>query len=156
MEINDFDNYLIYDNGQVWSKKRKIFLKQTQSKENYMFVNLSRNGKQNHIRAVHVLVAKHYIENPENLPVVHHKDGDKTNNNVNNLFWDTAYARKSKSTQNIGFINTNTSGIKNISPHRNNYIYQKNFNNKKHQKIFKTLEEAIEYKEEYEKSLQVQ
>jgi len=97
MEINDFDNYLIYDNGQVWSKKRKIFLKQTQSKENYMFVNLSRNGIQNHIRAVHVLVARHYLDNPENLPVVHHKDNDKTNNHVNNLFWDTAYTRKSKS-----------------------------------------------------------
>ena len=97
MEINDFDNYLIYDNGQVWSKKRKIFLKQTQSKEQYMFVNLSRNGKQNHIRAVHKLVAEHYLDNPDKLPVVHHRDGDKTNNNVNNLFWDRPYQRKSKS-----------------------------------------------------------
>lgn len=33
------------------------------------------------------IVAQHFLENPEGLPLVIHKDGDKTNNRVSNLKW---------------------------------------------------------------------
>ena len=36
---------------------------------------------------IHRLVAETFIPNPEQLPIINHKDEDKTNNTINNLEW---------------------------------------------------------------------
>ena len=67
--------------------KRKVCI----SKQGYLVVNLSKNGKVKSHR-VHRLVAEAFIENPMNLPQVNHKDEDKKNNCVENLeFCDQLY-----------------------------------------------------------------
>lgn len=68
----------------------------------YMLVGLYKNGKRkNHF--VHVLVAKAFVPNPFIKPQVNHIDGDKTNNQVENLEWVTG-SENSRHAQRIGLI----------------------------------------------------
>lgn len=92
MRYKDYDlnnNYVIYDNGMIFSKKRGIFLKIHSDKKGYQVVGLTINGKQV-TKRVHRLVANAFIPNPENKPQVNHIDKNKSNNDVSNLEWVTA------------------------------------------------------------------
>lgn len=57
-------------------------------REGYCFVNLFRKSKGQPMY-VHRLVALAFLPNPDNLPQVNHKDGDKSNNALTNLEWCT-------------------------------------------------------------------
>lgn len=54
----------------------------------YLMVELSRDGRSKRY-LIHRLVAQTFIENPESLPEVNHKDENKRNNRVDNLEWCT-------------------------------------------------------------------
>lgn len=56
--------------------------------ERYSNVGLSKDSKTKNFK-VHRLVAIAFIPNPENKPEVNHKDGNKTNNILDNLEWNT-------------------------------------------------------------------
>ena len=75
-------------------------LKQTKGSTEYYNVNLSKNGKVK-LKRVHRLVAEAFISNPNNYPCINHKDGNKLNNNVENLEW-CSYSYNNKEAYRIG------------------------------------------------------
>ena len=54
----------------------------------YIRVALSKDGKTK-LYHIHRLVAEAFIENPDNLPEINHKDENKLNNEASNLEWCT-------------------------------------------------------------------
>lgn len=85
------EDYLISENGDVFSLKSNKFLKPWKDSKGYLQLELRIGGKRC-TRKVHRLVAETFIPNPYNLPEVNHKDENKENPNVSNLEWcDTKY-----------------------------------------------------------------
>lgn len=85
--------YMISSKGRVKSLKfgKEKILKNLKNTCGYLFVSLCKNGKfKNYL--IHRLVASAFIDNPNNLSQINHKDEDKTNNRIDNLEWcDSSY-----------------------------------------------------------------
>lgn len=64
-------------------------MKQSMHDKGYKTVSLTKDGKTK-MMFVHRIVAEAFLPNPDNLPMVNHKDEDKTNNFLENLEWCTA------------------------------------------------------------------
>lgn len=85
--------YAATEDGKIWSYPKIWFHKGKMLKPNlsqawYYSVTLVKEGK--HInKRVNRLIASTYLLNPNNYPVVKHKDNDKTNNHYLNLQWTT-------------------------------------------------------------------
>jgi len=79
----------VFDNGREYDKfipgKQ---MKQTMHSHGYKTVALTKDGNTKQMY-VHRLVAQAFIDNPNNLPFINHKDEDKTNNFADNLEWCT-------------------------------------------------------------------
>lgn len=93
--ISNFKNYEISNFGRIKShnylgKGATRLLSPSFDKKGYLRIALRKDGK-SHVKKVHRLVAEAFIPNDEKKPEVNHKDGDKKNNNVNNLEWVTTH-----------------------------------------------------------------
>ena len=83
--IAHHEMYTIFENGEIHSGKLDVILKPLESPNGYMIVSLDQNKY-----SVHSLVARHFLPNPYNYRQVNHKDGNKSNNHVDNLEWCSA------------------------------------------------------------------
>lgn len=71
----------VSDKGEVFSEKQQ--LKATKDRKGYLRIKISKNGKHTTLK-VHRLVAELFIGNIDDMQI-NHKDGNKENNNVENL-----------------------------------------------------------------------
>ena len=95
-QVSNFGNVMSLNYHQTGKSK---LLKPSKTKDGYLLVNLSKNGKRK-IFLVHRLVAEHFIPNIDNLPQVNHKDENKQNNSVDNLEWCTYEENNNYGTRN--------------------------------------------------------
>ena len=99
-EIAEFPGYEISSFGRARSTDRFVkagrsrrwwkgqLLSPGKIKGGYLIIAPRKNGKQ-YSRYIHRLVAEAFLPPPKEGQEVNHKDGDKTNNHVNNLQWLT-------------------------------------------------------------------
>lgn len=90
------DKYQVSNLGRVkslqrWSGTkfydREYILNNYVNKKNgYVYVYLTKNNKSKNVR-LHKLVAENFIDNSNNYNQINHIDGNKQNNNVENLEW---------------------------------------------------------------------
>lgn len=104
-ELQGCPQYLVSSEGRIWSKTRIIkrpsgkylrlgrFIKGRDDTHGYLTINIHNQGQKKNVK-IHRLVAKHFIENPDNKREVNHINGIKTDNRVSNLEWTTSKENK--------------------------------------------------------------
>jgi hypothetical protein len=69
-------------------KSRGRFLKGSVTNKGYRMVVLTKEKKERRI-FVHRIIAQAFIPNPDNYPIVNHKNAQKEDNSISNLEWTT-------------------------------------------------------------------
>lgn len=89
--------YQVSNYGRVWSNLNGIFKIPSTQTKGYQVIHwkipknmgVGINGQKGIAYRVHRMVAKAFIENPEDKPDINHIDGDKKNNRIDNIEWCT-------------------------------------------------------------------
>lgn len=78
----EIPNYLVTEDGKVFSVKRKRYLTEYLHNSGYLGYKIKDKWV-----ATHRILARCFIPNPLNLETVNHKDKNKYNNSLDNLEW---------------------------------------------------------------------
>lgn len=141
------DDYDVTFEGLVINKHNGHILKPQPNNKGYLRIMVNKKSY-----FVHRLVAQKYIPNPNNNPQVNHKDGNKLNNNANNLEWVTNQQNRTHAVKNslilvgdnCSWSKLNTEKVKFIREYCNKYSYNelaKMFNVSK-----STIIDVVKYK----------
>lgn len=102
--IEDFPEYEVSSFGRI--KRSNKFLTPTKKSDGYFKINLRLNKVPKTVY-VHRIVAKAFVENPNNYNCVNHKDENKANNNADNLEWCDTYYNNIYGTKTLRQANAN-------------------------------------------------
>ena len=148
-KIKNWELYTIDEFGKVKNTKTNKYLKGAINSKGYLRVELHLNKKIKKF-FVHRLVAEYFVENPLNKEQVNHIDGNKLNNNMNNLEWVTNQenrndAIKNNLTKNLCGEEAPWSKLtkKDVIFIRSEYDKKETFNAKKLSKKFKVSTSQI-------------
>jgi len=112
--IVEFPEYFASRSGEIisYKNKKRHVLKGGFCSGGYRGVLLRKDGKTIR-RNVHRLVAATFLDNPNAFPVVNHIDGNKQNNNADNLEWCT-FSANMKHAVLLGLHSVSQTHLKNI------------------------------------------
>lgn len=82
-----YHGYFVSPNGFVFDRFGNL-LKGRIGKSGYVGTNIWKDGKAVY-KSFHRMIAESILPNPDNLPFINHKDGNKRNNRLENLEWCT-------------------------------------------------------------------
>jgi hypothetical protein len=139
-DVKEYEGiYVVSNTGKVKSLNRSIYnpgtkknmnvsgriLSPKKDKDGYFLVNLSKFGKSK-MHRISILVAKSFLENEENLPIVDHIDRNRSNNNLKNLRW----VSHSKNINNSDRWNSSHSKYNGVYKSRNKWMSRIRIKNK--------------------------
>lgn len=124
--------YLISNQGNV--KRGEKIIKGWVQNTGYRTICIGRKKY-----SVHRLVAETFLDNPNNYPIINHKDGNKQNNCVDNLEWCT-YKHNINEAQKIGLYDKRNKNMS-VNPLRSKKIKLLDKNSNKC-KVYKNMKEA--------------
>lgn len=87
-KLYQVSNYGTIKSLNYGNTKQEKLLKLQKNRDGYLYVVLYKN-KHSKYFLVHRLVASAFLDNPNNLPIINHKDENKQNNHVSNLEYCT-------------------------------------------------------------------
>lgn len=96
--------YSVSDDGKVRNDRTGHILCPAVSNAGYLRTNFCVGGKMKNV-SIHRLVAEIFVPNPDGKPEVNHKDGNKMNNNADNLEWVTGAENKRHCREVLGKFN---------------------------------------------------
>ena len=79
---------IVLKDGRIRKLPPRMLVANTKNKDGYCVSILTKNNKTKYL-LTHRLVAKAFLPNPYNFPIVEHLDCDKNNNTIFNLRWCT-------------------------------------------------------------------
>ena len=89
-ECVGFPNYQISNIGRIRNKDK--IMKPHNRWDGYYHIGLWGEDGKRHYPVIHRLVALAFLPNPQNLPLINHKDENRHNNRLDNLEWcDSSY-----------------------------------------------------------------
>lgn len=134
---NDYSKRLeISNDGKLRNAKTKRVYKVCVNHGGYYQVYISLGKRKcGKIFKIHRCVAESFIPNPENYPIINHKDGNKLNNAIDNLEWCTQRDNIIHAIQTGLLIPAHGNQIHNTKLNSNDIIYIRE-NYKPYDKIF--------------------
>jgi hypothetical protein len=144
--IPNFQNYTIYENGEVHSKIRRGgggIVKHCLGINGYYVVHLTKNSK-TYTKTIHRLLSICFIPNPENKPCIDHIDRNRTNNSLDNLRWATYKENGNNKEKGKGYICINKRTINGKTYEYIRFCWVEN--GKRKSKNFKSIEDAEDFR----------
>ena len=84
--IDGYENYKVSNKGRVRNIKTKNILEGCVNSCGYVKIGLTKDKKLKQ-HQLHRLVARAFVENPDNKDYVRHRDDNNINNDASNLYW---------------------------------------------------------------------